>query len=183
MVAPHGHSRAGASALAFFARTFLLVAMAIALLLQPLPAAARRGRPPGAIECSSQHGSYEYCRTFRIGRVELVDQLSKAPCRLYDTWGVDGDGGGIWVRDGCRAIFVVTRAGGGRHGGRHHEPRSVNCTSRDYSYNHCDIPMWGRRVSIRRQLSRQTCRRGDNWGVDWSGIWVDRGCSAIFWVD
>jgi hypothetical protein len=38
-------------------------------------------------------------------------------------------------------------------------------------------------VRLQRQLSDTRCIRGDNWGVDRSGIWVDRGCSAEFVIE
>jgi hypothetical protein len=134
------------------------------------------------IECSSLKDRYGYCRTHTVGYVRLERQLSKASCRQYQTWGSDGDGSGIWVRDGCRGVFVVER---GRWPGGQPRPkgRTITCTSRDYGYAHCAVSTWGREVWIRRQISRQRCVRGDNWGVDWSGIWVDRGCNAEFVVE
>jgi hypothetical protein len=36
---------------------------------------------------------------------------------------------------------------------------------------------------LERQLSDARCIRGDNWGVDRGGIWVDRGCAAEFRVE
>ena len=66
------------------------------------------------IKCESRGAKYDYCETHTTGRVELSKQLSKASCKEYDTWGADGDGSGIWVREGCRAEFVVKSGG---HGG------------------------------------------------------------------
>lgn len=162
-------------------RTLLGLAAA-ALLLTGTEAALAKRRGPSAvrIECSSLRDRYSYCRTFAIGNVRLERQLSKTRCRQYDTWGSAGDGSGIWVKDGCRGVFVVDRGGGrDHHGGR---GVTITCTSRDYSYAHCDVPTWGRRVYIQRQLSDKRCVQGDNWGVDWGGIWVDRGCNAEFAV-
>lgn len=155
----------------------------ILLLLLALPtsdhvAEARRGPSGVRIECSSLSDRYEYCRTNAIGRVRLERQLSKTPCREYQTWGSDGDGSGVWVRNGCRGVFVVERGGGGHHGGG--QGMSITCTSKDYSYAHCDVPVWGRNVWVQRQLSDKRCVQGNNWGVDWKGIWVDRGCNAVF---
>lgn len=161
--------------------TFLvIVALAVAALLHGgRPAEARRGPRGVRIECSSLGDRYTYCKTHAIGTVRLERQLSKSSCRQYDTWGSDGDGSGVWVRNGCRGVFVVQGGGGGggHHGGR---PGTVTCTSKDYSYAHCDVPVWGRSVWVQRQLSDKRCVQGNNWGVDWSGIWVDRGCNAVF---
>jgi hypothetical protein len=165
-------------------RTILVSTLLAMLALLPEARVAEAKRRPSSvrIECSSRGDRYEYCRTFAIGRVRLERQLSKTPCRQYQTWGADGDGSGVWVRNGCRGVFVVDRGGGhGRRGGG--GARTVTCTSRDYSYAHCDVPIWGRRVWVQRQLSDKRCVQGDNWGVDWSGIWVDRGCNAVFAID
>jgi hypothetical protein len=35
-------------------------------------------------------------------------------------------------------------------------------------------------VSVERRISETHCQRGNNWGVDRGGIWVDGGCSAVF---
>lgn len=161
-----------------------ILALTTVVLLAVLPgdriAAAKRRLPGVRIECSSVKDRYSYCRTFAIGNVRLERQLSKTRCREYDTWGSDGDGSGVWVKDGCRGVFVVERGGGG-HGRPGGGPGlTVTCTSKDYSYAHCDVPVWGRSVWVQRQLSDKRCVQGNNWGVDWSGIWVDRGCNAVF---
>src|SRR5262245_48458066 len=87
-----------------------------------------RGR---TVRCESDNNRYAYCPTYTNGQVRLQEQLSSAPCRQYDTWGADGDGSGIWVRNGCRAIFVV-RGGGGGWGGK-----TVTCRSERFRYNRC----------------------------------------------
>jgi hypothetical protein len=134
------------------------------------------------ITCESERGRHSYCRTNTRGRVRLERRLSDAPCRQYDTWGADGDGSGIWVSNGCRAVFSVESYGpaypGGGGGGR-----TVTCKSEGFGYKHCSIGRGGRRVRIGRQLSDTRCNQGDNWGVDRGGIWVDRGCGAEFVVE
>lgn len=134
------------------------------------------------ITCESRSGRYNYCRTGTIGRVRLQRQLSDTPCQEYYTWGADYDGSGIWVADGCRGVFVVEARrppypGGGGGGGR-----TIICKSEHYDYNHCRVERRGQ-VRLQRQLSDTRCIRGDNWGVDRSGIWVDRGCSAEFVIE
>ncbi|HEY8514079.1 MAG TPA: DUF3011 domain-containing protein [Candidatus Binatia bacterium] len=164
-------------------RTLLAAAAVLALLASATVDGEARVWPPAVrIECSSLKGKHAYCRTHTVGRVRLERQLSKAPCRQYQTWGSDGDGSGVWVRDGCRGVFVVDR---GSWSGRDQPDRGkrITCTSRDYGYAHCPVSTWGHKVHLVRQLSRERCVRGDNWGVDWRGIWVDRGCNAEFVVD
>jgi hypothetical protein len=132
------------------------------------------------IICQSQHDRYAYCRTYTNGRVRLLQQLSRSPCRQYDTWGEDGDGSGIWVRNGCRAVFAVEGYGWG--GGGRGEGGIIICQSEHYHYNHCPVNWRGRRVRLGRQLSDASCIQGSSWGVDRYGIWVDNGCAAEFIV-
>ncbi len=35
-------------------------------------------------------------------------------------------------------------------------------------------------VTMQRKLSQSACQRGADWGVDRDGIWVDKGCRAVF---
>jgi hypothetical protein len=136
------------------------------------------------ITCESQRGRYAYCRTGTRGRVRIERRLSDAPCRQYDTWGADGDGSGIWVADGCRAVFVVEAyrppyAGGSR--GR--EGRIITCKSEGFAYQYCPVGRRHGRIRLERQRSDTPCIGGDNWGVDRNGVWVDRGCAADFRVE
>jgi len=60
--------------------------------------------------CKSDGFKHNYCQTgTRGGDVQLVRQLSDAPCREDYTWGADRDGGGVWVDQGCGAEFAVRR--------------------------------------------------------------------------
>lgn len=144
---------------------------------------SRQGR---RITCESRSGQHSYCPTEVRGRARLDRQLSDAPCRQYDTWGMDGDGGGIWVSDGCRAVFVVEPRrprppsyGGGGGGGK-----TITCESRSGRYNYCRTNMSGR-LRLERQLSDAPCREYSTWGSDGdgSGVWVSDGCRAVFSVD
>lgn len=58
------------------------------------------------ITCKSRDYRRTHCGA-DIGRggVEIVDQLSDSPCREGRTWGWDR--GGIWVDQGCEAVFRV----------------------------------------------------------------------------
>lgn len=143
--------------------------------------AYRPGRK--TVKCESQANRYNYCYTNTTGRVRLNQQLSDAPCRQYNTWGADGDGSGIWVRNGCRAIFVVEGGWGGGGGGGGWGGRTITCKSVNWQYRHCSANTKGRRVRVNRQISGTRCNRGDNWGTDRGGIWVDRGCAAEFSIE
>jgi len=132
------------------------------------------------VRCESQNDRYAYCPTYTGGRVRLQQQLSKAPCRQYETWGAEGGGSGIWVRNGCRAIFSV--GGGGSGGGGGGWGRTITCKSEHFRYNRCPVYQGRGRVRLSRQLSDASCVRGSSWGVDQDGIWVNNGCAAEFTI-
>jgi len=134
------------------------------------------------VRCESQNDRYAYCPTYTYGRVRLQQQLSNSPCRQYESWGSDGDGSGIWVRNGCRAVFVVGGGGGGGWGGWGGGGGAITCKSEHYRYNRCPVYQGRGRVRLSRQLSDASCVRGSSWGVDREGIWVDRGCAAEFTI-
>jgi len=147
--------------------------------------------PPRTIKCESHGGKYTYCRTGVRGPVRLQRQLSGTPCVPYDTWGADADGGGVWVWNGCRALFLVGGGWGPPPGpgpgpgwGPPHSggAQTVVCKSEGFQYNHCAL---GRRRHVRltKNLSDTRCIRGDNWDVDRRGIWVNRGCAGRFLVE
>ena len=60
--------------------------------------------------------------------------------------------------------------------------RIVVCESRDYRYHYCAVPTYGN-VSLKSEMSKSSCRYGRGWGYDHRGVWVDRGCRALFTVD
>ena len=75
---------------------------------------------------------------------------------------------------------------GGR--GRDRDDRDLNrpvqtvyCESGDMKRHWCSEGI-GRNVRLLRQRSEARCVQGRTWGVDRSGIWVDRGCRADFEV-
>ena len=62
------------------------------------------------VRCESQDQGTQRCEIpgGRGGaRVEIAEQLSRAPCRFGTSWGYDRRA--IWVSDGCRAEFLVRR--------------------------------------------------------------------------
>jgi hypothetical protein len=56
--------------------------------------------------------------------------------------------------------------------------RTIRCESIDGKFNRCNMP-W-RDVELTRQESKGACIRGQSWGVDRRGLWVDRGCRGLF---
>lgn len=70
-----------------------------------------RASAQGTVVCESRHGQREYCVVGDArGGVELVRQLSGAPCERGRSWGFDGRG--IWVDHECKAEFRVLAYGG-----------------------------------------------------------------------
>jgi hypothetical protein len=58
--------------------------------------------------------------------------------------------------------------------------RTVKCESNDGRRNYCFEVYERERVTMQEQISGSPCEAGRTWGVDSRGLWVDRGCRAIF---
>jgi Protein of unknown function (DUF3011) len=155
-------------------KLLLISAVLLGAACAPSPAAAQ----PQRITCSSNDGRRNWCDIGGRRDVRLARQISGSACIRDNTWGVDRRG--LWVDRGCRAEFFV---GGGRPPGPPPPPpeRVVNCSSNDGRRNWCDIGP-SRDVRLVRQISGSACVRGDTWGLDRRGLWVDRGCRADFRV-
>lgn len=54
----------------------------------------------------------------------------------------------------------------------------IRCESIDGKFNRCEVP-W-RDAELVRQESKGACIRGQSWGLDRQGLWVDRGCRGQF---
>jgi hypothetical protein len=57
------------------------------------------------VTCESEDNDYRRCRTWTYGEVRVARNLSQRRCRQGTNWGYDNNG--IWVDDGCRAVFAV----------------------------------------------------------------------------
>ena len=55
---------------------------------------------------------------------------------------------------------------------------AIECVSHNFAFTRCDVPWHD--VRLVRQLSDTSCVRGQNWGLDKRGLWVDRGCAGRF---
>ncbi len=181
-------------------RKFVFTTTLAMMMLAPTLAFAQWGEGGRrTVKCESESNGYSYCRTYTTGEVELRRKLSKSSCREYEDWGSDRDGSGVWVRNGCRAVFAVKErhwgwgggggsGGGGRHGGGGDGDwdggeRTFTCKSQQHGYNHCPVPGGrARRIKLERQLSEASCVRGSSWGEDRHGVWVDNGCEGEFTV-
>ena len=62
--------------------------------------------PSDHITCESRDNRRQYCpANLRHARVDIERQLSDTRCRFAQNWGWDARG--VWVSDGCRAVFSV----------------------------------------------------------------------------
>lgn len=64
-----------------------------------------------------------------------------------------------------------------RHG------QSFTCESRHNRFQSCPVPDPHSEVVLVEQLGGARCIRGETWGNDANGIWVNRGCRARFQVN
>ncbi|MBB3227571.1 hypothetical protein FHW69_002194 [Luteibacter sp. Sphag1AF] len=76
------------------------------------------------------------------------------------------------------AMALVAGAGMGLPSVAHAQGQWVYCASNDGRFSRCSVP-WADAVVV-RQESDTRCVRGQTWGFDRNGIWVDRGCRAQF---
>jgi len=62
------------------------------------------------LTCASDNHNFSRCSLPGANDlyVEMIHQLSHSPCERGYTWGADSDG--IWVDQGCRAIFKFSGA-------------------------------------------------------------------------
>lgn len=161
-------------------RTILI---ALVLLMAATVQAQQYATPEGVpitdgtlLICESKNNVRHTCKADARGRLVTVNQqLSQNPCILGQTWGLTRNRKGIWVDDGCRAEFLV----GGSTLPRQAFGRSLVCESINNRRQHCPADTsYG--VQLARQLSRNACIRGEDWGFDHNGIWVDDGCRGEF---
>ncbi len=122
------------------------------------------------VTCESD-GRYRRCPAVTDRGVRLVTQLSQAACTQGATWGFDQNG--IWVRNGCRAVFELGDPVAD-------EGELVVCSSGG-TYRRCAADT-REGVRLVRQLSAAACVEGRTWGLEPTFIWVNGGCRAEFRV-
>lgn len=131
--------------------------------------------------CESEDGRQKFCTMDTRGGVELVRQLSSAPCLRGRNW--DADRRGVWVSHGCRAEFETGYGNGGdNYGGGYPGGNSqglVRCESDEGRTRQCAVDARGG-VRLVRQLSSAACVEGRTWGSGRDSIWVSQGCRGEF---
>jgi hypothetical protein len=160
-------------------RFILLFCFVFAALLVPIATPAQQ-----TITCESNDGGRKHCGPPNPGQVSLQRQISGSECIQDRTWGVDDRG--LWVDRGCRADFLIGGGGyydngpGGGQGGPGGPGATIKCESNDGNRHYCGQVDPRSQVTIQEQISGSPCEQGRSWGVDNRGLWVDRGCRAIF---
>ncbi len=75
-------------------------------------------------------------------------------------------------------FFIPARAAG-----QDRQSQSFICESRHNRFQSCPISDPRSEVVLVEELRGARCIRGETWGNDGNGIWVDRGCRARFQVN
>ncbi|GAB2520357.1 DUF3011 domain-containing protein [Lysobacter humi (ex Lee et al. 2017)] len=159
----------------------LVLAVVSSLIgLAAFPAQAEYGHASGIVRCESNDGRTRECPVGPIRGARLVRQLSRGPCVEGQTWGATRRA--IWVSHGCRGEFAVDDRRRDDNYGTDGAGPYVRCESNDGRWNRCPANTRGD-VELVRQLSRSACIRGQSWGTDGRGIWVNGGCRADFRVE
>ncbi|HZX80918.1 MAG TPA: DUF3011 domain-containing protein [Lysobacter sp.] len=143
------------------------------------PAQALGATDVRKLRCESDNERLRECPVANVRAVRLLKQLSHAPCEEGRSWGRRGDA--IWVSRGCRAEFGVLSGDDERPARARRDRSLLACNSQDGRWKHCNADVRGG-VELVRQLSRNACIRGQSWGTDARGIWVNGGCRAEFRV-
>jgi hypothetical protein len=149
-----------------------------------VPPAYGGGAPGGQVTCESRNYQQSFCPVGQpIGRVWVAEQKSRSPCIEGQTWGYDARG--IWVTQGCEAVFAFSLAGGPPVYAPPVAPppaavARISCESRNYQQSYCPAGQPIGRAWVAEQRSASPCIEGQTWGYDRNGIWVTQGCEAAF---
>lgn len=128
------------------------------------------GRHTLEFVCASTDSRYRECQLPVDGRARLVKRISDARCVEGRSWGQRRDR--VWVDEGCRARFEVTRSGGANG-------RLIQCVSENQRYRECPLGH-GYAVKLVREFSNGRCRPGSTWGTRDGVLWVTGGCRGEF---
>jgi hypothetical protein len=128
------------------------------------------------VTCGSSGLNRQTCPIPPGSTARLVRQLSQNSCRLNATYGFERDA--IWVANGCRGQFEVTRYGtpGGGPGGN---VTRITCSSSGTARQQCGVP-GASRVTLVRQISTSPCTLNQSYGIGIDHIWVSNGCRGEF---
>ena len=157
------------------------------------------------VRCESDDGREAFCAINNRG-IRIVRILSRAPCVEGNTWRADSRG--VYVRNGCRGLFLARTGNDGGWGGGWNNgggwgntnngwgggvgggwgntgpaPYQLRCQSMGGRWAACPVEIRGRVRMVRRE-SNAACTHGLTWGtIGKLAIWVSDGCRAIFEVE
>jgi Protein of unknown function (DUF3011) len=125
-----------------------------------------------------------FCQADTRGGLRMLQPVNS--CIYGKTWGYDA--GGVWVESNCKAEFETG-------GGEAYAPREVpgtghiwgavnglkafTCASEGEAKHYCEADTSEGAV-LTKNLGTPACVRGETWGFDRRGVWVDHGCRAEF---
>lgn len=168
----------------------LMIALAILFGLPAVLPSAAQAQDRGRLQlmpCNSWDYRPARCSVnLSRGGAAYLRQVVAGRCgQLGTNWGWDS--GGVWVRNGCRAIFAIQYGGGdfpvgvvGPAQGAGRGWRQVRCESFQYRQARCATDILG--PPHLQQVIAGQCVRGETWDYDRGGINVRGGCRAIFSV-
>jgi len=58
--------------------------------------------------------------------------------------------------------------------------QTIKCEANNDNRKYCGSYRPDQRITLQQQISGSPCIEGQTWGVDRQGLWVERGCRAIF---
>jgi len=166
--------------------------------VQPTTVPPPEPPPSNTVGCESRDYQQSNCPTAaRISRAWIVQQHSQAPCIEGRTWGWDERG--VWVNQGCSAVFGYQAAGAASPAvsspavsspalsspavsspAVSSPAGSIICESVGYRQSWCGGGRPLRRVWLAEQRSQAPCIEGQTWGWDERSVWVNGGCAAVF---
>ena len=152
------------------------ILIAIGLLLGTLMGmvAPATAQPVERVRCESWNYRYQSCPVANPQVVRLAERIA-GRCIEGSDWGVNPRG--IYVQNGCRAVFEVSRRGPG-FGGDGYGGQRVVCESWNYRPNSCPMDTRGS-VRLSRVIAGD-CREGQTWTWDRNSVNVRGGCRAEF---
>lgn len=136
-----------------------------------------RGWTAREVVCSSVDNRYNECAVPFRGTAVITHQISQSACIEGRTWG--NKAGAVWVRNGCRARFGITRDNQNNNQGPGNN-RMVVCASNQGAYRECNTGFRGRVQLVNRLNNSQACVEGRSWGQREGVVWVRNGCRAQF---
>lgn len=136
------------------------------------------------VKCESWNYQPASCPAYNVAEARLVEHKA-GNCLQGRDWRYDQRG--IYVFNGCRAVFEVRSYGAGGYPGAGYpgggyQGNVIRCESRDYRNQRCPANTSGG-VRLQRVIGSSPCREGQTWGWDRSGVWVSNGCRAEFVVN